>query len=136
MSRLLAERASGEVIFVSGDKDSTTQKYGNTWENIEKPTLMKNPDVTMIVEIKIKDPSEVKTITFPHGITQEIKTKYPIFANLKEEFMKIDYYVQPIKFTSLKRHMIGSEAVKRSKSPVKPLQLRNSKQIDDKKSNR
>lgn len=43
MSRLLAERASGEVIFVSGDKDSTTNKYGNTWENIEKPTLMKNP---------------------------------------------------------------------------------------------
>lgn len=87
----------------------------------------------MIVEIDVKNPNKVKTITFPHGITQEIKAKYPIFANLKEELKEIDYSVQPIKFTSLKRHIIGSEAVKRSKSPVKPLQLRNSKQIDGKK---
>lgn len=140
MSRLLAERASGEVIFVSGDKDSTTNKYGNTWENIEKPTLMKNLNVTMIVEIDAKNPRKVKTITFPHGITKEIKTKYPIFASLKKQIHKIDYTLNPTQYIDFTERSITNPLirdnpvhVKRPKSPVKPLQLRNSRQINDKK---
>lgn len=141
MSKLLAERASGEVIFISGDKNPTTDKYGDTWENIEKPTLMKNPDVTMIVEIDVKEPNKVKTITFPHGITQEIKSKYPIFANLKKQIQKIDYTSNPIQYISYGGRSLSNplteintiQPIKRIKSPIKPLQLRNSQRTNNQK---
>lgn len=144
LSRTLAERAAGTVFFVSGDKDPTTNKYGDTWENIEKPALMKNPNITMIIEINVKNPEEVKTITFPHGITQEIKSQYPIFKNLKQQIQKIDYESKTIKYIDRTEHSLDdplnkvnlNHPIKRTKSPIKPLQLRNSQQTNIQKAKR
>lgn len=100
LSRTFAERASGVVIFASGDKDAEG-RYGDTWENIERPALMANNNVTMIIEIDIKNPDCIKTITFPHGITPQIKAQYPMFKDLKAEIREIDYISQPVKYKDI-----------------------------------
>lgn len=130
LSKLFAERASGTVVFVSGNKD-TNGKYGDTWENFEKPALKNNPDVTLIVEIDIRDPRKTKTITFPHGITPQIKAQYHIFKNLKDNVGEIDYASQPIKYKDLQGNNLDkpymANPLQRSSSPPstknRPLQI-------------
>ena len=127
LSRTFAQRASGVVFFISGDKDPETGKYGDTWENIEKPALLNNPLVTIIIEIDIFNPEKVKSITFPHGIKKEIKSEFPIFSNLKPQIKYIDYTSTPIQFIGFGKNPITNPLItiipfqptKRAKSPPK-----------------
>lgn len=79
ISRYQARGCEGEVLAMLGhNKDDR-----NIWETIEKPELLKNPKVTVIIEISPEQPKLPTRIIFPHGLTEQIKSNYaPMFDNI------------------------------------------------------
>lgn len=78
ISRYQARGCEGEVLAMLGHKDDK-----NIWETIEKPELLKNPKVTVIIEISPEQPKLPTRIIFPHGLTEQIKSNYtPMFDNI------------------------------------------------------
>lgn len=64
----MAKRASGTVFFARGNEKTD---YGKFWRRIELPTLMKNKNADIIVEIDAKDPSVIRSIILPEKLNAE-----------------------------------------------------------------
>lgn len=64
LSKIMAERASGVVFVVTGDKIKDT----SIWNTTELPTLMGNNKVTHIVELNIENPDCCKSIRFINSL--------------------------------------------------------------------
>lgn len=71
-SRIFAQRCSGEVLAVIGEKE------GKIWRFYEKPALLDNKNVSVIIEVAPQMPQTPKQLIFPNGLQQDILDIYDI----------------------------------------------------------
>lgn len=79
-SEIYASRCSGEVLVILGNVPQSAF-WGKIWEEREKPALLSNKDVTMIIEVKPEKPNIPVRLVLPNGLEKAKETHGAILSD-------------------------------------------------------
>lgn len=92
-STFFAQNAKGAVfILKSGksDKELKTQSKENIWIDVERPNLMLNKDVDMIIELDLHNPQKVNSVILKSNVAQKDKAYFYERYGLKLDINPIE----------------------------------------------
>lgn len=119
-SEIYASRCSGEVLVVGGNVVSS--EFDNTiWERREKPALLKNKEVTVIVEVKPECPDIPVRLVLPNGLQKARETHKDILSNLvlSTQITQNDILVLDFGMENIQPHNYNIEGQRTVIIPVK-----------------